>query len=110
MLPIRSGDSLSRSPRPTRTGSAASRWTAPEIECHDASSAYTIGQLTAFGTPEEAALAEWETYPSAQAYVVRVDYTDERNAVVATDTVASHPMWNYCERTSAGWIYTGDHN
>lgn len=33
---------------------------------------------------------------------VRVQHTGDANAAVATDTIPSHPMWNY--------FYTGDHN
>lgn len=65
-------------------------------------------EARAFVTPEEAAMAEWDAYPNAQARVIRVEYTDEVNAVVITDTVPSHPMYNYCERTDRGWVYCGD--
>jgi hypothetical protein len=61
-------------------------------------------------TPAQAALAEWKAHPTARARVVRVEYTDEDHAVVVTDTDPSHPMWNYCERTAAGWVFVHDHN
>jgi hypothetical protein len=63
-----------------------------------------------YATPEEAAMAEWDAYPEAQAHVVRVEVVDEDHAVVVTDTVPSHPMWNYCERKPEGWVFTHDHN
>jgi hypothetical protein len=64
-----------------------------------------------FPTPEDAALAEWEPYPQADARVISVEYLDEEHAVVVTDTTPSHPMWNYCWRTSGGgWVFTHDHN
>jgi hypothetical protein len=55
-------------------------------------------------------MAEWDRYPEAEATVVRVEYLDEDHAVVVTDTVPSHPMWNHCERTDRGWVFTSDHN
>jgi hypothetical protein len=64
----------------------------------------------AFGSPEDAVMAEWLAYPEAEARVVTVEYLDEDHAVVLTDTVPSHPMWNHCERREGGWILTGDHN
>jgi hypothetical protein len=64
----------------------------------------------AFETPEEATLAEWVDYPQAEVRIISVEYTDEDHAVVVTDTNPSHPMWNYCERTDRGWIFTSDHN
>ena len=63
-----------------------------------------------YPTPEQAALAEWDSLPGAEVRVIRVDYEDDDHAVVITDTVPSHPMWNHCERTSDGWVFTGDHN
>lgn len=63
-----------------------------------------------FPTPQDAALAEWTDMPQAQARILSVRYLDEDHAVVITDTEPSHPMWNYCERTSDGWILTHDHN
>jgi hypothetical protein len=64
-----------------------------------------------FPTPEEAVLAEWDQHPQAEARVLRVEYLDDEHAVVITDTTPSHPMWNYCERTSSsGWVFTDDHN
>jgi hypothetical protein len=63
-----------------------------------------------YPTPEAAALAEWDAYPQAEAKVLSVEYAGEDDAVVITDTVPSHPMWNYCVRTAGGWIFTHDHN
>jgi hypothetical protein len=63
-----------------------------------------------FATPEEAAMAEWASYPTVDARVVTVEYIDDDHAVVVTDTMPSHPMWNYCERTASGWTFTHDHN
>ncbi len=63
-----------------------------------------------YRTPEDAALAEWEDHPEAAARVISVDYRDDNNAVVVTDTVPSHPIWNYCLRTPNGWVLTHDHN
>lgn len=63
-----------------------------------------------YPTPEDAALAEWEDDPEAAARVISVDYRDDSNAVVVTDTVPSHPIWNYCLRTPNGWVLTHDHN
>lgn len=66
--------------------------------------------MTAYPTPENAAMAEWDAYPEAKAFLVSVEYVDRDYAVVVTDTVPSHPIWNYCDRTPAGWVYTGDQN
>ncbi|MCA1683012.1 MAG: hypothetical protein LC685_03325 [Actinobacteria bacterium] len=63
-----------------------------------------------YPTPEEAALAEWDDYPGAAARIISVTYSGENEAVVVTDTVPSHPMWNYCVRTAEGWVFTHDHN
>jgi hypothetical protein len=63
-----------------------------------------------FGSPEDAVMAGWLAYPQAEARVVSVEYRDEDHAVVVTDTVPSHPMWNYCERREGGWISTGGRN
>lgn len=63
-----------------------------------------------YPTPEDAALAEWVDYPGVVASIVSVEYVDANNAVVITDTVPSHPMWNYCVRTPSGWVFTHDHN
>ena len=72
----------------------------------------TIGHVEpdAFSTPEEAALAQWEQLPHALAHVVSVEYIDEDHAVVVTDTVPSHRMWNHCSRTAGGWVFESDHN
>jgi hypothetical protein len=67
-------------------------------------------EIDGFKTPEEATLAEWDNLPKAEVRVLSVEYSDEDHAVVVTDTVPSHPMWNYCERTDAGWRFTHDHN
>jgi hypothetical protein len=64
----------------------------------------------AFDSPERAALAEWDAYPQAQARVITVESIDEDHAVVVTDTVPSHPMWNYCFQTSAGGVFGSDHD
>jgi hypothetical protein len=61
-----------------------------------------------FSTPDDAAMAEWDAYPDALARVVRVEYRNENHAVVVTDTVPSHPMYNYCERVDGGWVFMGD--
>jgi hypothetical protein len=63
-----------------------------------------------FATPEDPTLAEWADIPQAEARVISVEYVDDDHAVVVTDTVPSHPMWNYCERSRAGWRLTHDHN
>jgi hypothetical protein len=63
-----------------------------------------------FATPEEAALAEWDPYPQAEARVVSVKYLDAQHAVVVTDTTPSHPIWSYCERAAGSWVFTHDHN
>jgi hypothetical protein len=63
-----------------------------------------------FPTPQDAALAEWSDLPQARPRVVSVQFEDDDHAVVVTDTDPSHPMWNYCERTSDGWVFTHDHN
>ncbi len=63
-----------------------------------------------YPSSEDAALAEWEDYPKAAARIITVEYRDENNAVVVTDTVPSHRMWNYCVRTPNGWVFTHDHN
>lgn len=63
-----------------------------------------------YRTPEEAVLAEWDDYPGAAARVISVTYSGENEAVVVTDTVPSHPMWNYCMHTAQGWVFTHDHN
>jgi hypothetical protein len=55
-----------------------------------------------FGSPEEAALAEWGQYPNAMASVVSVDYIDEWTAVVVVDTEPSHPMTATVLRNSSG--------
>ncbi len=57
-----------------------------------------------YPTPEDAALAEWEDHPEVAARVISFEYRDVSNAVVVTDTVPSHPMWNYsaCGRPKAG--------
>lgn len=44
------------------------------------------------------------------AFIVSVEYLSDDEAVVVTDTVPSHPMWNYVRRGSEGWIFTHDHN
>ena len=61
-------------------------------------------------SPEAAALAEWADMPQAEARVISVDYLDADHAVVVTDAVPSHPMWNYFLRTSEGWVFTHDHD
>jgi hypothetical protein len=61
-------------------------------------------------TPEAAARAEWTAYPEAQVRVVSVEYLEHDRAVVVTDTVPSHPMWNHCRRTNRGWNFVSDHN
>ncbi len=53
-------------------------------------------------------MAEWDAYPEAEARVVRVEYRDEDHAVVITDTMPSHPMYNNCERQSSGWVFMSD--
>jgi hypothetical protein len=63
-----------------------------------------------YPTPGDAALADWDDYPEAAARVVSVRYSGEDAAVVVTDTVPSHPMWNYCVRRAQGWVFTQDHN
>ena len=63
-----------------------------------------------YATPERAVLAEWDDYPEAEARVISIEYRDDNSAVVVTDTVPSHPMWNYCVRTRHGWVFTHDHN
>ncbi|MBX3313300.1 MAG: hypothetical protein KF906_03180 [Actinobacteria bacterium] len=67
-------------------------------------------ELRTHRSPAQAALAEWDAYPNAGAHVVRVTFEDEDHAIVVVDTVPSHPMWNYCERTPRGWVYTHDHD
>jgi hypothetical protein len=63
-----------------------------------------------FETPEAAALAEWDAYPSANVRVVETRYKNKSNAIVITDTDPTHPMKNYVERTDAGWVLVGDSN
>ena len=63
-----------------------------------------------YPTPEEAALAQWDKYPQAEARVIRVRYVDENHVIVVTDTVPSHPMNNHCKRTAEGWVYQGDYS
>jgi hypothetical protein len=63
-----------------------------------------------FATPEEAAVAEWNPHPAAEARVVSVEYVEGEHAVVVTDTTPSHPMRNYCERAAGGWVFRHDHN
>jgi hypothetical protein len=65
---------------------------------------------SAYPSPEEAALAEWDRYPNVEVWVVRVELNDADHATVITDTVPSHPMHNYCTRTADGWVYVGDSN
>ncbi len=64
----------------------------------------------AYPSPEEAALAEWAGMPQSEARVISVEYLDVDRAVVVTDTVPSHPMWNCFLRTPEGWVFTHDHN
>jgi hypothetical protein len=64
----------------------------------------------AYATPEEAALAQWDSYPQAEARVIKVHYVDADHAIVATDTVPSHPMNNQILLTSEGWVYQGDYS
>jgi hypothetical protein len=66
--------------------------------------------VRAYPTPEEAALAEWDDYPQAEARVLDVTYVGKNEADVITDTVPSHPMRNRCSRTPEGWIFLGDDN
>jgi len=51
-----------------------------------------------------------DAHPLARVRVIKVEYEDDDHAIVITDSVPSHPMWNHCERTNDGWVYTGDHN
>jgi hypothetical protein len=47
-------------------------------------------------TPEEAAMAEWDAYPTAEAFIVSVEYLTDDQAVVVIDTEPSHPMSELC--------------
>lgn len=61
-----------------------------------------------YATPEEAALAEWERIPGAQARVVEVLYVGQDEAIVITETVPSHEMNNYCRKVRNRWEHRGD--
>jgi hypothetical protein len=63
-----------------------------------------------YPTPEEAVLAEWRELPHAKVRVLSVEYSNENEAVVVTDTEPSHPMRNYCFRSPDGWVFSYDHN
>ena len=47
---------------------------------------------------------------TSEARVISVEYHDADHAVVVTDTVPSHLMWNYLFRTADGWVFGHDHN
>lgn len=82
----------------------------PVVTLLDRKSADVHHGAMGYPTPEEAVLAEWESCPRAAVRIVKVRHKGKNHAVVVTDTVPSHPMWNYCERTGDGWEFTHDHN
>jgi hypothetical protein len=59
-----------------------------------------------FDSPEAAALSGWPA--AAQARVLRTRFLTERRAEVLVDTVPSHPLAVFCERSDRGWIWTSD--
>jgi len=60
-----------------------------------------------FGTPEEAALAQWDSTPGAHAHVIAIDASPDANCVFVTiETDATSTCLNRdiatCRRTSDG--------
>jgi hypothetical protein len=59
-------------------------------------------QVPGFESPEAAALATWQSAPSARSRVVSVDVRADR-AEVVIDTDPSYPDWIYCVRREGRW-------
>jgi hypothetical protein len=65
--------------------------------------ALVTAQVPGFDSPEAAALATWQSRPSAHARVVSVDIRGDR-AEVVIDTDPSYPDWVYCVRRGGRWV------
>jgi hypothetical protein len=65
-----------------------------------------------FDTPEDAAMAEWDDCPQAEAHVVRVEPCSDPQfpgrVWVVVDTVPSHPMRASCELIDGRWVMVSD--